>query len=170
MDLETTCYEFGFPEGESKEIIQIGACLLDLGRDEIKNKKSYIVRPYDSKISEYCSQLTGITWDTAKFGMRFDHARNKMCKDFGTKSKVWAAWGEGDRLEFEKACVRWNIEYPFSDEFLNINTLFSMKYKVKSRINLKRALEMCDLKFEGQPHRADDDAFNTARILREILK
>jgi inhibitor of KinA sporulation pathway (predicted exonuclease) len=172
IDLEATCYEGEFPEEERSEIIQIGACLLDMRSGilpPIKNKTSYLVRPYFSKISKYCEELTGITSEKAKRGMRFDHARNKLAKEFGTKSKIWAAWGEGDRLKFIKECEVWGVEYPFSEEFINVSSLFSLAKGFSRRINLEEALKYMGFEFIGEPHRADNDAYNTAQILYALL-
>lgn len=169
IDLEATCYEGEFPKEERPEIIQIGACLLDLDKKEITKKDSYIIHPYHSSISKYCETLTGITPERAKRGIRFDHARNRLAKNFGTKRKIWGAWGEGDRIEFEQECQNWNVEYPFSNQFINISTLFSLYYGFNKKINLEKALTLLGLNFQGRPHDAEDDAYNTALILLKIL-
>jgi len=169
IDLEATCYEDKFPQDEHPEIIQIGVCLLNLKDKQIKNKTSYLVRPHHSTISGHCENLTGITPKMAKRGMRFDHARNKLAKEFGTRSKVWAAWGEGDRLEFARECKSWNTKYPFSDEFINVSGLFALAGGFSQRVNLEKALGYFNLEFYGTPHHAEDDAYNTACILRELL-
>lgn len=98
VDCEATCWATKEEQGTlASEIIQIGACSLCLNTGEIEKTKSYIVKPHNFQLSEYCTNLTGLTTKIVKSGMPFKDACNKIVKDFGTKNRVWASYGTGDK-------------------------------------------------------------------------
>lgn len=171
VDVEATCWENKEAQGDKpSEIIEIGVCVLDAESLVISRKNSYIVRPKFSEITKFCTQLTGHTWNDVKTGMPFSDACNKLAKEYGTKNKVWASWGDYDRNQFQRECKAKEAKYPFGGTHINASALFSLMMGEKQRINVADALEKIDLKFEGRPHRGDDDAYNIAVILRHMLK
>lgn len=173
IDLECTCWEDGkAPEGERQEIIQIGACSLVVETGLVINKTSYLTKPKESKISEYCTNLTGITPAMAKSAMPFKDACNKLVKEFGPRNRVWASFGIGDKTMFEFECVQKQARYPFSETHIDVSTLFHLKHKIRGGgVSLIRALELCvGSQFVGKQHSADDDAYNTALLLAHLLK
>ena len=87
----------------------------------------------------------------------------------GSKNVIWASYGDYDRKIFTAQCEREGVEYPFSDEHLNIKSLFAFKQQLKQAIGMARALKMLKLPLEGTHHRGKDDAFNTAKLLGHIL-
>jgi len=168
FDLEATCWA---TEEEQRltpsEIIEIGACLLDVRTGEISKKTRYIIRPKVLEISQYCTDLTGHTVDSVKKGIPFSDACNKFKKEFGTTNKISAAYGN-DISSLDKECQRYGIVNPLSSSYINISHLFALKYK-NSKMSLEQALKKIDEQFEGTPHHGDDDALNAAKLLRKIL-
>lgn len=170
VDCEATCWATKEEQGTlASEIIQIGACSLCLNTGEIEKTKSYIVKPHNFQLSEYCTNLTGLTTKIVKSGMPFKDACNKIVKDFGTKNRVWASYGTGDRKMFESECILKQAIYPFNDCHIDVSILFHLKYFIKDRMSLEVALEKIGKKFEGKQHNADWDAYNTAVLLFGIL-
>ena len=113
IDLECTCWPDSPPFGEQMEIIEIGACLYDkeLG---LTKKKSILVKPEYSKISPFCTELTGHTFEELKrYGVPFSDAIHTLQKNYPLKSCPWLSWGDFDRIQFEKDCFQKEIEYPF---------------------------------------------------------
>ena len=102
--------------------------------------------------------------------MPFGDSCNKLAKEYGTKNRVWASWGDGDRVCFKQECKDKDATYPFSDTHFNISALFSLAMKKRIRISVKNALEIIGKEFEGQEHNGADDAYNTARIFKYLLK
>jgi inhibitor of KinA sporulation pathway (predicted exonuclease) len=171
FDLEATCWATKEENDVYRsDIIEIGACLLDVRSGEITKKTNYLVRPYDLKqayISEYCTNLTGHTYESLKKGIPLEDACNKFKKEFGTSGKICAAYGNDyDKVKMD--CGAFDIANPLSSEYLNICHLFALKNK-SSKVSLAKALELIGSAFEGTQHRADDDAFNAAKVLRSIL-
>jgi len=102
IDIESTAWqnEDGSkipPEGMRNDIIEIGACLLDTQSGEITQKTSYIIKPRNSTMSPFITKLTSLTQKDVDKGIPFSDACNKFIKEFGSKNKVCAGWGEYDR-------------------------------------------------------------------------
>jgi len=168
-DLEALCFATKEEQGDqTNDIIEIGACILDVHTGEILNKNRYVVRPQLLKVSEYCTKLTGHTIDTLKQGIPFVDAANKFVKEMGPKSKICAAYGD-DEVAFEKECVKFGITSSLSGSYLNICHLFALKHKKTGRVGLEATLKMIGKEFVGIPHRADDDAWNAAVVLKSLL-
>lgn len=171
VDIECTAWEPRELQGnQPSEIIEIGICRLKMGTFEITDKTSFIVRPKFSEITEFCTKLTGLAWDDVKTGMPFESSCTKLVKKYGTRNRVWVSWGDGDRLHFERECKEKNIRYPFSQTHINLCALFSLMMGKSQRISVTGALKEIGLKFEGRQHCGADDAYNTAKILRYLLK
>jgi inhibitor of KinA sporulation pathway (predicted exonuclease) len=61
IDVESTCWDGPPPEGQRGEIIEIGVCALDVGSLERQERRSVLVRPENSEVSPFCTELTTIT-------------------------------------------------------------------------------------------------------------
>ena len=79
FDLEATCWEGREHFHKYREVIALGACILDLKTLEISGNFKTICKPIKSEISEYCTKLTGITKEmTELFGETFEYIWNDM--------------------------------------------------------------------------------------------
>lgn len=172
IDIECACWmpRESQPKNERSDIIEIGACKLDLQTGKISQKTSYIIKPRNSTISEFCTELTTLTQEDVNRGIPFSDACNKLAKEFGTKNRVWFAWGDFDRIHIQKECEFYGAIYPFGRRFINAKTLFSLMNGLKKEIGLQKAMEYYNLEFKGTQHRGHDDAFNTAKVLWKILR
>jgi len=172
VDLEATCWEPREEQGDQpSEVIEIGLCVLDTKTLDISRKTSYIIRPKYSKISEFCTELTGHTWDSVKTGMPFGDACNKVAKKFGTKNRVWASWGDYDRIHVQEECEAKGAKYPFGISHINLAAMFNIFMGLTSGgVSVENALKKLGMEFDGRQHRADDDAYNTARVFRALIE
>ena len=57
--------------------------------------------------------MTTLTQEQVNRGIPFADACNKMKKEFGTLNKIWASWGDYDRIKFDENCRLYNVRYPF---------------------------------------------------------
>ena len=171
VDLEATCWEPKFEQGDQiSEIIEIGACLLDVKTGAITNKTSYLIRPTHSTLSKFCIGLTSITPELLKTdGIPFQDAVNKMSKEFGV-NKTWASWGNYDQRKFREDCAFKNVPYPFKQTHINAKNLFALRKGMAREVGLAEAVRICGFEFEGQHHRGHNDAFMAAKVLWEIIK
>jgi len=170
FDLELTCEE-PTPPGYESEIIQVGVAYLELPSLEITGRAEFLVKPPTQPISEYCTELTGITArDIKKYGVDFRVALKWMTEKYGFRRYVSMAWGD-DRLDIVRQCRKFGFPELYDEshgEFINLAALAALKGLAK-RGGLLGAMKALGLEFEGRQHTAGDDAYNTARVLRELL-
>lgn len=168
VDLELTCWDDP-ARADDMEIIEIGLCVFDGTTREIGRKLSILVRPRLLEVSARCHGITGLTAEGLRYGSPLDEAINRMRKRYPLRSSGWAAWGEGDRRCMASECSAKGIPYPFADSYLNVSQLHNLFMRNTRRVSLEEALGQLGMAFEGRPHSGADDAWNTARVLREIL-
>lgn len=170
IDLECLCWENGDVNATYPEIIEIGIAQLNCKTLEITKTEQILVRP-QGQVSQYCTDLTGLTWDKLrKNGLDFLGGCNKMIKNFGTKSRAWASFGLSDKTCFMQNCKLKNIPYPFGDNYIDIANLIIFSNGLGSKISLIDALKLYNLEFEGAQHKGVDDAYNTARLFSKFLE
>ena len=170
VDVESTCWNEHPPKNQFSQIIEIGICLLDIKTLKVSNKKSILIKPNCSKVSEFCTELTTLTQEMLdRKGVSFKTACKILVDDFNSKKRVWASWGDYDRKMFETGCNQQGISYPFGKRHINAKVLFTLKHKLNKEPGMARALKMLDIPLEGTHHRGDDDAWNIAKLLGTCL-
>jgi inhibitor of KinA sporulation pathway (predicted exonuclease) len=169
IDLEATCWEGGPPAGQRSEIIEIGICPLELHTGRRLEKRSIIVRPTNSKISPFCTQLTTLTQEVVDRGVPFTMACEILRKEFHSRDRVWASFGDYDRTMFQEQCKTTGVIYPFGPRHLNVKTLFALSRGLPTEVGMAQALEILEVPLEGTHHRGDDDAWNIAGILNQLI-
>lgn len=170
VDLEATCWDgFKAPPGQTNEIIEVGVCLLDAKTHEISDKRGLLVKPTESIISPFCTQLTSITPELVeREGTDFDTACTILEKEYNSRNRLWVSWGAFDRRMFFDQCKRRNVRYPLNDKHANLKKVFQIHYG--ERKGLPFAFEQVGLTMEGTHHRGVDDAYNIARLLGYMLQ
>lgn len=171
LDLEATCWETPEEQGDQvSEIIEFGLCNYHPESRQISKKMSILVRPTTSKVSEYCTKLTGHTWEKLRIeGIPFDGALNRLRKEFGPKNRIVASWGNYDWSMVAIQCLREDQKFPFGRSHINIKELYTVRYGHEKSLGLQAALDLEKMGFTGIPHHGDDDAYNAARILKLIM-
>jgi inhibitor of KinA sporulation pathway (predicted exonuclease) len=169
VDLEATCWEGTPPEGEINEVIEIGVCRLELSTMLRSDKKSILVKPTRSKVSEYCTKLTTLTQEQVDQGVSFLSACAMLRQEYRTRDRVWASFGDYDRKQFERQCATESVPYPFGSRHINVKTLFAVARGLPHEVGTAQAIEMLGRTFEGTQHRGDDDAWNIAAILSDLI-
>jgi inhibitor of KinA sporulation pathway (predicted exonuclease) len=169
IDIEATCWEGAPPVGQENEIIEIGLCVLDVAMAQRLEKRSILVRPEHSRVSDFCTKLTTLTQAQVDSGVSFKEACAILKKEYEAKDRIWASFGDYDRRQFEKQCQAYKIGYPFGPRHLNVKSLFAMLHALPEEIGMAETLQALKLPLEGTHHRGDDDAWNIAAILSNIL-
>jgi inhibitor of KinA sporulation pathway (predicted exonuclease) len=169
VDVEATCWPGSPPEGQESEIIEIGVCLLDVASGQPLEKRSILVKPERSKVSEFCTELTTLTPKEVNKGMTFEHACVILEQEYLAKRRIWASYGDYDHDLFQRQCERRQVKYPFSNSHINVKTLFAIMHALPYEVGMIRALEIMGLELEGTHHRGDDDAWNIANIFSKLL-
>ena len=170
IDIEATCWKTSPPPGEQNEIIEVGVCSVDLEAAEINNKRSILVKPTRSKVSRFCTKLTTLTQELVDTGVSFDQACQTLVDDYGTEHLLWGSWGNYDRKMFVSQCESFYVPYPFSDNHVNIKTLFAEHANNGKAVGMARALKILQFELDGTHHRGHDDAWNISRILLHLVE
>jgi inhibitor of KinA sporulation pathway (predicted exonuclease) len=169
VDLEATCWPGDPPEGQESDIIEIGLCALDVATGYRLEKASIVVRPERSTISEYCTALTTLTQEEVNQGISFREACSLLRTRYASRERLWASFGDYDRLMFERESKTHGVEYPFGKGHINVKSLFAVVQGLDQELPLDEAMEWLGFALEGHHHRGEDDAWNIARILGHIL-
>ncbi|CAL2102499.1 Inhibitor of the KinA pathway to sporulation, predicted exonuclease [Tenacibaculum sp. 190130A14a] len=171
IDIEATCWDGKIPPGQVSEIIEFGICVLDTESGEIEKNKGILVKPERSEVSSFCTELTTITQDLLdKEGVSFEEACNQLRKTYNSKEYVWASYGLYDLKMIKNQCNIRNIEYPLSQEHINVKELFREVKGMSRKVGMKGALAILNIPLEGTHHRGVDDAKNIAKVLHWSLK
>lgn len=169
IDVESTCWDGEPPEGEESEIIEIGLCLVDVDSLKRIGKHSILVKPQRSTISAFCTELTTLTPEMFADAGTLADAIKRLKKEFASKDRLWASWGDYDRRQFERVCQSAGVGYPFGLTHLNVKTLFAVSLGLNHEVGLDGAYNKLGMTMEGTHHRGDDDAWNIADVLCRLL-
>lgn len=149
IDLEATCWEDRPPRGQESEIIEIGVCIMDAKTGKI-------------------SQNEGMLDDE---GVLLEDALDILRVEYDSEDLTWASYGNYDLNMLQNQAKRFNVDYPLSDEHINVKTLFGELHPtVRKSVGMARALSELNFKLEGTHHRGVDDAKNIAKILHWCLQ
>ncbi len=170
IDIEATCWQGAPPPGEENEIIEVGATTLDPETLERGDKESFLVRPVRSRVSPFCTELTTLTQEQVDRGVSLAEVCELLVERFRSRQRTWASYGDYDRQKFERQCAREGLPYPFGPTHLNVKNLFALARGLRREVGMARALHIAGLPLEGTHHRGDDDAWNIAAILAELLR
>jgi inhibitor of KinA sporulation pathway (predicted exonuclease) len=174
IDLECTCWDIPPPSDTRQEIIEIGVALVATSNWSLVEQESILIKPIDSTVSAFCTQLTTLTQGLLDDeGIPFDEACNYLREEYLTKKRTWASYGNFDRKMFQRQCLypRWKgvTTYPFGPSHINIKNLFALKNKLPQEVGMDNALKHLQMDLIGVHHRAVDDAANVARIFRTLM-
>ena len=169
VDVESTCWDGSPPPGQSSEIIEIGLCPVDMQSLTRLEKRSILVRPAQSEISGFCTDLTTLTPELFTHAGSLTDAVRILKNEYQSKDRLWASWGDYDRRQFERVCAEQGVSYPFGPSHLNVKSLFAAATGSTQEMGLDGAYKHLGLTMEGTHHRGDDDAWNIAGILCRML-
>jgi len=166
------------PDGSTPNpsIIQVGVAI----GSARQLPSDWIVKKWFVKVNEpiytFITELTGITTEDVQNGLQhYDIANelNKLIKDNNTFVNP-VTWGGGDSTELKADFERWGVEFRnFGRRWIDVKTWYVLHMITKGKKpagGLSSAMGEYKMNFEGTPHRADVDAYNTLRLFFQILK
>jgi len=169
VDLEATCIE-NQPVDFVQEIIQIGIAVYNTKIGKTENSMGFLVRPSNVDISEFCTNLTGITRKMlVDKGHPLHEVLNTIKKTYPIRARPWCSWGMYDRIQLQSECSEKQIPYPFSENHFDLKSIYAISRGLSNGIGLQKAIEMEGMTFDGTPHSAMWDAFNTAKLAGTIF-
>ena len=154
-----------------REIIEIGAILINQFGSEISRFQSFVrpaIHPY---LSHYCQRLTGISPSDVegaanfeKVFRRFQNWHNRYDSQF-----VMASWGERDIEFIEDELDHYRMYDILLPDNLDCKAAYRTHKGLNKKVGLLKALRMENMEFEGEQHRALDDAVNLLRLFRKFI-
>ena len=93
----------------------------------------------------------------------------EIIKNMGAQEMMWASWGTSDRHELKRQTDDAGIEMPVGYFHVDIAPMYAALFALDRPIKLKAATEELCGRFHGSQHHAEDDAWNAARILAELI-
>ncbi len=169
IDVESTCWDGPPPLGQTSEIIEIGLCPVDVASLKRLERRNILVQPRRSTISEFCTSLTTITPELLAGAGTLEEAVEVLRREYRSKDRLWASWGDYDRRQFERVCGDQRIAYPFGPTHLNVKNLFAVAMGPDREPGMDAAYARLGWTMESTHHRGDDDAWNIARVLCWLL-
>lgn len=164
--------ERGFEENEdfSREIIQIGAIMLNEKGEEIDSYKGYIKPEFSKKMNPAIIKLTGITEYELQNSNTFEKAINEFADWCMAKGKCLVfSWSESDYVQIynevkaKKISPQGNLEYILKN-WWDLQAEFGIAVKKKHQLSLRKALEIMGELYDGKAHDALADARNTVSL------
>ncbi len=178
VDLEMNGLAKEYKEEKQKwgrEVIEIGAVVLDDFYHEIGSFKTLVKPQYNDRITPYYSNLTGITTEMVAEAPHFEDALKiffSWCRSLDEQVQFYQ-WSESDLEQIVKEIELKGIVLDSNNKkMLNNWEDFQKEYGEKlnltNAVSLKNAAMYAGVDFEGREHDALDDARNTATLLKIV--
>lgn len=158
----------------SESIIQIGIAVGNLKSGEILDEyECYIYQ--DEQISEYITNLTGITQSNVDGGISLSEAY-EVITEMHTEYECFRnpiTWGGGDSVDLRDALDLDDKMFVFGQRWIDCKTLFvswCFANNLKHQSGLAKSMTRLGLSFQGKKHTALDDAKNTFVVYRHLLE
>ncbi|KAL5226689.1 hypothetical protein ABZP36_014954 [Zizania latifolia] len=174
IDFEATCDKENNPHPQ--EIIEFPSVLVNSATGQLEASFQTYVRPtYHQLLTDFCKELTGIQQIQVDRGVPLSEAllmHDKWLEDKGIKHTnfVVVTWSNWDcRVMLESECRLKRIRKPpYFNRWINLKVPFQKVFG-SVRCNLKEAVQLAGLTWEGRAHCGLDDARNTARLLALLM-
>ncbi|MDO5156463.1 MAG: 3'-5' exonuclease [Eubacteriales bacterium] len=154
-----------------REIIEIGAIVLDDNYQEIGCFKEFVKPDYSDTIFRKYTELTGITTGMVAGANRFEKVLchfAKWCEELDDSYIIYA-WSDSDLYQIQKEMQLKQIETTalmqnLFDNWQDFQREYCDMIDSKNVISLERALNNAGIGFEGKIHDALWDARNTSKL------
>ncbi|WP_300727935.1 exonuclease domain-containing protein [Pseudomonas sp.] len=173
IDLEATTDDGGWPL-EEMEVIEIGASVVTRTGREVDHFQRFIRPQRRPLLTPFCRQLTRIPQTSIDAGAPMTQVWEQFERWLGQhlpQLEGWASWGDYDRKQLEQEWQQKHLNSVLARlPHMNLKQQFAQARQLKRPLGLNSALQLAGMQFNGQQHRALEDARNTARLLPLILK
>lgn len=156
----------------SNTIIQVGACVGDLGTGQIV--ESLCDDVYAPEIlSDFIVKLTGITQEDVRNGQDLPLVYDAFVDMYERHEcdRQLVVWGSGDVTTLKNQIPE-SSKWPYSRRWLDVKTIYQaycLANGWKMEGGLKKACNRLGVNFEGNAHNALVDAQNTFKLYYELL-
>lgn len=157
----------------SKEIIQIGAALLDNEFKRVATLTQY-VHPEYGVIDHFIENLTGIKNSQVKHAPLLQDALIAMLNWIGDREYQVYAWSETDRnqilheLKAKKIDDERIVAFTECEKWIDYQSVFMERFGIGRQISLEEALNRTEIEPEGRFHDGLVDAINTGYLIEKL--
>ena len=172
IDLEATTDDGGWPVTEM-EVIEIGASLVTRDGREVDHFQRFVKPRRRPQLTPFCRELTHISQASVDSAAAFPAVWPQFERWIGThrdRLLGWVSWGDYDRRQLELEWRQHGLESLLGQvPHLNLKQRFAKERQLPRPVGLHTALQLAGFAFQGQQHRALEDARNTARLLPLVI-
>lgn len=170
FDLEATCWR-GNKMGRQQEIIEIGACRVD-SYGVVGDTFHSFVRPVlNPDLSVYCKKLTGIPQESIDGADVFKEVIEHYVEWIYSagESIVHGSWGSIDLRLLRDDCSLHEVDADWVYPCMDLKSQYHQIKNIPKKKGLRRVLQDEGFSFDGNHHRALDDASNLCKIFVKYL-
>ncbi len=170
LDLEATCWK-GNDMNRIPEIIELAAYSINGYRDWLDSFQRFIKPTSHPRLSAYCLELTGITQEQVNKAKKFDRVFPEFQEwlEAHDQPQLICTWGDKDMSIIRDECRTHDIDDSFLPKSINLKSQYASNFQLSREVGLLKALEYSSIDFEGSPHRAVDDAYNTTKLFLQYM-
>lgn len=155
-----------------REIIEIGAVMLNEALEEVRSYKSYVKPEYSKGVFKRLEELTGVSTAMTAGASTFEDAFQDFVAWCGQEEYEIYAWSESDLVQVQKEMQLKQVEPTaeityMCEHWIDFQKIIMDMAKVDKLISLEKALNYCGISFSGRKHDALYDARNTSRLFVE---
>lgn len=165
LDLEATCWD-GAPPNAEKEIIEIGAIKLNAYGEEVGSFNRFVKPIINPQLSAFCKELTHIEQEQIDRAEFFPSAVDRFLEwsECDLEEMLLVTWGKQDLTLIKDDCARHDMLADWLSPHLDLKASYKNLKRLKKPYGLRKTLDREGFEFDGQHHRAIDDAYNTTKI------
>jgi len=175
LDFEATCEKSG--QIHPQEIIEFPMVLVDAVSLQVEDEFRTYVRPvHHPRLTEFCTELTGITQDLVAAAPEFPEAMRRACSWLqerrGERRALFVTCGDWDLLTMLPAQCQHSgqkVPLPFR-KWANLKKVFATIDGGRKVPGMAGMLSKLGLQLEGRHHSGLDDCRNIARILQTLCR
>lgn len=162
--------------GKVNKIIQVGVAIGNINDIPGIQTHCWYIDPGEP-IVPYITELTGIADEDIRSKSRpLETVAEELVglvKEYNTFPNP-IQWGGGDSEQLKECFQKNNIEFPcFGHREIDVKTIYTFLQHTRGK-DVKGGLRSCmskyKLSFEGIPHRADVDAYNTLKFYFTLMR
>ena len=170
LDLEATCWQ-GNDMNRRQEIIELGAYRVNGYREWIDSFQKFVKPVEHPRLSAYCTELTGISQDQVTKARPFEEVYYQFQEwlEHHDQPQIICTWGAKDMVIIREECRAHDVDQDAFPQSINLKSQYADMHQLGKEVGLLKALEFTGIEVEGSPHRAIDDAYNTAHLVLHYL-
>jgi len=186
IDFEATCDQGDNPKvtRETQEIIEFPWVVIDLAQGAVVDQRQIYVKPeWSSGLTDFCVQLTGITWEQLQNAPSLLEALAEfdayVHENFIQKGKTFCILTDGEwdlkvclLQEAKKKCIELA---PYFFNYFDLKNEFLQTrgghpaWHTGHKPSLRQMIDALGLQFTGRSHCGLDDCANIANVVMRLL-